>query len=327
MTFTIACLLTLISVDPLQRFEATQPHMGTSFAISLYAPDRATADKCFAAAFNCVAELNRIMSDYDPESEVSRLSSSSPHATPVQVSDDLFKVLWQAHRLSVETEGAFDVTVGPLTKLWRRARRRKQLPDATRLAKARASVGYKLLKLGPDDQTAQLVRAGMRLDLGGIAKGHAVDEAMAAIRTFGVTQVLVNAGGDIVIGDAPPGELGWKIGVAALQPDEPPSQVLTLVDCSVATSGDAWQYVELGGKRYSHILDPRTGLGLTRRSSVTIIAPSGLLADSLASAVSVLGPERGIELLDKSPTISGVMIVKAGAETLTHTSSEFPSVD
>ena len=324
MNVTLACLIALISSDDLHRFQAIEPHMGTEFAIAVYAPDHETANKCFGAAFGRVAELNGILSDYDPESELSRLSSSSPHDTPQTVSDELFHVLQEARRLSLRSEGAFDVSVGPLTKLWRRARRRKQLPDSTRLAEARKSVGYKLLKLDPVAKTAQLLHANMRLDLGGIAKGYAVDEALIAIRALGVSRVLINAGGDIIVGDPPPGERGWKIGVATLRPDAPPSRLLLLANCAVATSGDAWQYVEVDGKRYSHILDPRTGLGLTRRSSVTVISSTGIEADSLASAVSVLGPDRGIALLDKIPQASGVVIEEVRGETRTHVSNEFP---
>lgn len=327
MTFTLACLLSLVSADELHRYEAKQPHMGTLFSIEFFAPDKETAEKCFAAGFERVADLNRIMSDYDPESELSRLSSSSPHEKPVRVSDDLFGVLSESQRLSLQTGGAFDVTVGPLTKLWRRARRRKELPDPRRLAAARNSVSYKLLKLDPQGNAVQLLRPNMRLDLGGIAKGYAVDEALTAIRALGVMRVLINAGGDIVVGDAPPGESGWRIGVASLLPDAPPSRFLSLANCSVATSGDAWQYVEFDGKRYSHILDPHTGLGLTQRSSVSVIAPTGILADSLASAVSVLGPERGIALLDKSPKTSGIVIERVAGETRVHVSNGFPGTD
>jgi thiamine biosynthesis lipoprotein len=139
----------------------------------------------------------------------------------------------------------------------------------------------------------------MRLDFGGVAKGRAADAALQTLRDRGLTRALVNAGGDLAVGDAPPGEAGWRIGVAPLQPNEPPRLVLQLTNCGVATSGDAWQYVEIGQQRYSHIVDPRTGIGLTRRSSVTVIARTGQAADGLASAVSVLGPERGVRLIER----------------------------
>lgn len=326
MSFTFICLLAVAAPpdSELKRFEATQPHMGTTFGIVLYAADDQTAEACFEAAFARVARLNAIMSDYDPDSELSRLSAASPTKMPIRLSLELFTVLQHAQRLSEESDGAFDVTVGPLSRLWRRARRRKRMPSADRLSTARNAVGYRSLRLDTAQKTVELLQGGMRLDLGGIAKGFAADEALAVIRAKGVTRVLINAGGDVVLGEAPPKENGWKIGVAALERGRPPSRFVRLANCAVATSGDAWQYVEIGGKRYSHILDPRTGLGLTTRSSVTVIAPTGMEADSLASAVSVLGPEKGIALLDRTKGTSGLTITKAADGVRTHQSRGFP---
>lgn len=325
MNLAAACLLSLsLSAGPeLKRFEAVEPHMGTMFAIVVYAPDKKTAEACFGAAFCRVAELNEMLSDYEPESELSLLSASSPTETPIAVSEDLFRVLDEAKRLSVRSNGAFDVTVGPLTKLWRRARRRKQLPDERRLAEARAAVGYQHMKLTDEGKAVELLKSGMRLDLGGIAKGYAADEALRVTRSRGVSRVLINAGGDVVIGDPPPGDDGWQIGVAALEPDAPPSRFLTLSNCSVATSGDVWQYVEIGDERYSHILDPHTGLGLTTRRNVTIIAPTGIEADSLASAVSVLGPQEGFALIDKVKGAAGLIVEKTASGIRTHETRTF----
>ena len=137
----------------------------------------------------------------------------------------------------------------------------------------------------------------MRLDLGGIAKGYAADEALRVLCTRGIDRALVDAGGDVVIGDPPPGRIGWRIGIAPLEVDGAPSRYLTLAQSAIATSGDAFQFVEIGGQRYSHIVDPRTGFGLNHRQSVTVRARDGITADSLATAVSVLGPEEGLQLI------------------------------
>ncbi len=293
--------------SPLTRYQRTQFQMGTSFQIVLYAADEATADAAFGQAFERIAELNALLSDYRADSEVSQLSAASPVRRRVGI--DTYRVLARAQEFSRQTGGAFDVTVGPLTKLWRRARRRKQLPAADLLAAAKQATGYGYMRVGDQPGTVELTRGDMRLDLGGIAKGYAADEAIAAMRRHGVTRVLVNAGGDVVAGLPPPGLPGWRVGVAPLDARRPPSQILLLQQGAVATSGDAWQYVELAGKRYSHIVDPHTGLGLTDRSSVTVIAPDGMTADALASAVSVMGIERGMAFIEGVPDVEAIMVV------------------
>lgn len=294
--------------EELRRFETTQAQMGVAFTIVLYAPDEATANRAFAAAFARVAELNAILSDYDPSSELSRLSSSSPHVEPVPLSDPLWLVLERSQTLADRTGGAFDVTVGPYVRLWRRARRAKEMPSTRRLAEARAAVGYRLLRLDPERRTAQLLAAGMRLDLGGIAMGYAVDEALRVLRQHGLARALVDASGDIAVGDAPPGKPGWTIDVLPLSFPGASSRRVLLANAAVTTAGDAHQHVELDGKRYSHIVDPRTGLGLTDQIAVAVIARDCLTADSLDTAASVLGMEAGLRLIDETPGASGLLV-------------------
>jgi thiamine biosynthesis lipoprotein len=216
------------------------------------------------------------------------------------------------------------VTIGPVVRLWRRARRLRQLPDATRLAQARALVGYRKVILDPDNRTVRLVLTGMQLDLGGIAKGYAADEAMAVLRSHGVTSALVAAAGDIVVSNAPPGKAAWTIGIAPLEgADQPPDQYLELENSAVSTSGDAEQFVEIDGTRYSHIIDPKTGVGLTGHSHVTVVAGDGITADSMATAVSVLGPERGLKLIESTAGAACRIVrsTKDGIEV--HESSRF----
>ena len=281
----------------LQRYEFTEPHMGTRFRIVLYAPDAATASRATAAAFARIARLDDSMSDYNSGSELMSLSRQAG-GPPVQVSEDLFRVLEKSQELARRTNGAFDITAGPVVRFWRRARRRSELPDPHELAQARALVGYKLLRLDPAKRTAQLLKPGMQLDLGGIAKGFAADEALAVLRQQGIDCALVVGGGDIAVGAPPPGKDGWRIGIAPLQsPDAPPTHFLVLHDAGVSTSGDAEQFVEIGGKRYSHIIDPRTGEALKGRSSFTVVAPSATDTDSLATAASVLGLQQGLRLV------------------------------
>lgn len=305
------------------RFQQARPHMGTQFGIVLYAPDEGTAKKAFDAAFARIGELDDRLSDYDATSELSRLSQASPTPRPVPVSVDLWKVLSASQELSRRTEGAFDVTVGPLTILWRRARRQKALPPASQMQQAQAAVGHTHLRLLDEGRKVELLRPNMRLDLGAIAKGYACDEALQAMEKHGITRALVNGGGGLALSDPPPDEPGWKVGVAPLEPEAEPSRILLLANCGVATSGDAWQFIEFNGVRYSHIIDPRTGLGLTTRSSVTVIAPTGMLADGLATAVSVLGPRKGIELIEDTPGAAAMVVWLENEQTKTVQSLRF----
>jgi len=310
----IGCLLAAATAPPaamsLKRYDFKRREMGVSFRIALYAPDEAVANRAAEAAFRRIKQLNGILSDYNPDSELMQLCHRSGPGRPIRVSRDLQRVLSRSLAISRQTEGAFDVTVGAVVKLWRRARRKKQFPRPERLAAARKLIGYRAIVIVPRSGTVELRKQGMRLDLGGIAKGYAGDAALAVLNRHGVTRALIDASGDIVVGDPPPGKTGWRIGLASIgKPDAPPTRFLSIHNAAVATSGDAYQYVEIGGKRYSHIVDPRTGIGLTRRSSVTVIAADGATADALASAVSVLGPKCGLKLIDTLGTKTAAMVV------------------
>ena len=306
----------------LKPFEFQQVEMGVEFKVRVYACNFEVANNAAKAAFQRIHELNDVFSDYVATSEVRRLCENSAQGRPVGVSEDVRLVLSASLELSSQTAGAFDVTVGPLTKLWRRARRQEQMPDAALLKKAREQTGYRKLVLRefkPAERTAvlagtvELLRPEMRLDFGAIAKGYAVDEALRTLRKLGISRALVDGSGDIAIGDPPPGQTGWSIEVAALKSEDDSPVKLLLANCAVATSGDAYQYVEIDGRRYSHIIDPRTGLGVEGASSVTIVAPTGMQADAIASAVSVLGTEAGIRFVE-SDHCPGVEVLVMTAE-------------
>jgi thiamine biosynthesis lipoprotein len=295
-------LLTLGSVaaEPaLTRFTYTEPHMGTRFKIILYAPEEAGANAAAHEAFARIAALDGIMSDYRPASELMQLCRKAG-GEPVPVSEELFFVLSRGQEVSRLSDGAFDTTVGPVVKLWRRARRTQRLPDPDDLKQALALVGYQKMRLDPKARTVQLLVPGMQLDLGGIAKGYAADEALKVLERRGIQRALVAAGGDIAVSGPPPDAEGWSIGIAPLEdPDSKPSRYLVLKDAAVSTSGDAEQYVEIDGVRYSHIVDPHTGVGLIGRRSATVVARHGIMADSLTKAVIVPGPERGLATIDQ----------------------------
>lgn len=286
----------------LVRFESTQPQMGLPFRIVLYAPTATAATNATRAAFARIAQLNDVLSDYDTDSELSRLSRTAGEGRAVPVSSDLWQVLQRSQDLAERTDGAFDVTVGPFVNLWRKSRREKQLPRPDLLAEAAARVGWRKLQLDSRRRTATLLAPDMRLDLGAIAKGYAVDEALKVLRRHGITRALVAGGGDMAVGDPPPEKPGWKIEVAALDvTNAPAARFVLLANAALATSGDVFQHLEIDGRRYSHIVDPHTGIGLTDHSLVTVIAPDCTTADSLATAVSVLGPDKGLRLIETIP--------------------------
>lgn len=309
----------------LERYHASQPLMGSSFAITLYAPDQPTADRALAAAFARIAALNAIFSDYEASSEASRLSQAAPMDHGMPVSPELWTLLERSLALSRQSRGAFDVTVGPLTRLWRRARRQHRLPDADLLAAARAATGYQHVRLDPQAHTVQLLVPGMRLDFGAIAKGYAADEALASLRAAGLDRALVNASGNVALGAPPPGETGWRIGLAPLDPRQPPTQFLRVAHGAIATSGDAYQFVEIAGRRYSHIVDPRTGVGLATRCSVTVWAPDATTADGLATAVCVLGPTDGLRLVEGTHGTAARIVWLENDEPQTRQSAGFPA--
>ncbi len=274
--------------------------MGMPVRIRLYGPTDEAAKTAASAAFARVAVLDQMMSDYRPDSELSRLGTVG--GTWSIVSPDLFEVLERAVEVARATGGAFDPTVGPLVAIWRDARKSQRMPDESALASARRLVGWRHLRLDASRHAVRLAVPGMRLDLGGIAKGYILQQALGSMASLGVTQALVEAGGDIVVGDAPPGRDGWRIDVDGA--DAPfAARAARLTNAALATSGPTAQFVEIGGVRYSHVVDPRTGLGLTNDVTARVIARDGATADALATALTVAGPAAIPGILSRFPGV------------------------
>ena len=282
-------------VSAQKKHEFSRPLMGMTFRIVIYSENSSLASKGAKSAFDKVAILNKIMSDYDSTSELSRLSNLAGSGKAARISDSLFQVLQAGQLLGGRTDGAFDVTSGASTRLWRQARRLKRVPPEDAIKIANNSSGYRYLKLDKFLKTAELLKDGMRLDLGGIAKGFALDEAFKLLISKGFSKVLVSAGGDILVGEPPPGKQGWKIALLGL--GDSVTEYIFLKNCAVATSGDLFQFLEFGGKRYSHIIDPRTGAAISEQRLVHVLAPKAMQADSLATAISVIGQKDGLRLV------------------------------
>jgi thiamine biosynthesis lipoprotein len=290
-------------------FEAVEAHMGTLMRITLYARDSAEAASAFQAAFARIAGLDATLSDYLPESELNQVTQRAV-GHPVKVSRDLAAVLLKAEQFSRETNGAFDVTVGPVTHLWRAARKRHAVPSQAEMESAKARTGFSKLHIDIAAQTVEIDEPGMELDVGGIAKGYAADQALAVLAGRGVKSALVAASGDLAFSGPPPGKSGWRIQIDPVgQVEGPLTRVLFMTNGAVSTSGDHEQHLDIGGNRYSHIIDPHSGRGLTSGMAVSILATTGMDADAAATAFEVLGADAGLGFIERQPQLAAFVVV------------------
>lgn len=269
----------------LSRFEYARVLMGSKARIVLYQEFEHEAATKARLAFDEIEHLNDVLSDYDPNSEAMKLVAR-PAGQWHDVSEDLADALFKSARVWVASDGAFDVTIGPISKLWRETAKSEKLPANSVLRDARSRVGMNLIEIDKDELAVRFATDGMRLDFGGIGKGYAAGRALEVLQGLDAPIALVDLGGDLAIGEAPPDSEGWVVAV-----DTGPGEAedMTLTNCGVATSGDLFRFIEIDGKRYSHIVDPRTGMGLTTRIAVTVIDKEPWVADALASAYSVIG--------------------------------------
>lgn len=283
-----------------ERYVYTQIQMGVRARVVIDSPNQAMAKSAAQAVFARLDELESVMSDYRADSELSRLCTQ-PTGQWVAVSDDLFRVLTIAKSWARQSDGALDFTLGPLTRLWRTARQEGRLPSNAAIQAARDRTGWRSVELRKGPHGSGMVRfrkTGMKLDLGAVGKGWAVDEAYKVLADRGLEHALVELGGDLVLGKCPISSQAkdgqrWRVGIeTGYATGQHP--VVEAVMVGIATSGDTEQYIEIEGRRYSHLLDPATGIGLTTRTAATVVASTGAAADAAASIVCIVGPERAI---------------------------------
>jgi len=286
--------------------------MGMEVRMVMYAPDEATARRAGTAAFAVIADLDQRLSDYRDTSDLRAIERAAPNA--LRVHPDVLAVLTRALDVARTSDGAFDPTIAPLVALWRESRASGRLPSDVEIAAARRLVGWARVELDATRRTVRLPGPGMRIDLGGIAKGYILQRALHTLREHGVTAAMIEAGGDIVAGDPPRGSEGWRIQLGAECASlEPPgfstadarraearllrrAGTVRLRNEALATSGATAQFVEINGVRYSHVVDPQTGLGLTTHRTIHVRAPDGATADAWATALSVIGPARAAQV-------------------------------
>lgn len=298
------CGLAVAFDEPaLSRHDFTRLMMGARARVTIYAESRAVAEPAAVAAFARLALLEDVMSDYRPTSELSRIIAES-RGEPIPITSHMTEVLSLALDMARITNGAYDPTVGPLVALWRESRKTKKLPDPALLEAAKASTGWARVELVIPETGAATVRIppGMTLDFGGIGKGYAAGHVRDMLRDMGFTRTLIAIGGDIAVGDPPPEAEGWRIAVdmGAARPahaGDGSQRIVDVANTCISTSGSSEQFVTIGGVDYSHIVDPRTGLGVTHLAAATVMHPKPGVSDALATAMCILGADDAAKMV------------------------------
>ena len=293
--------------------------------------DRNAARAAADAALDKIQAIEALASTYQPRSEISQLSNLNP-GSPRDLSPQMYTVFERSLYYSRLTNGAFDITVGPLMDLWRTAAQRSTPPTSDQIATALKAVGYRNISLDHQASTITFSQPHMSITLDAIVKGYAADLALGAIRQAGATAALVDLGGDIVCFGQPPSRLAWNIAIqnpfkpaTAVMDTSPGSTLSTiaLTDAAVATSGNYQRTFSIQGRAYSQILDPRTGQPVTQAPSVTVIAPTAADADALATACSVLPVSQALQLINRIPNTEALLITGSPHAPTFHTSTGF----
>ena len=313
--FLLIALLfvSIVTKRPVELESSYRIVMGTFARVVVVAKDAGTAQKCIEAAFAEIDNVDNLMSDYKSDSEIGIVNNNAAEKA-VRVGEETFEVLQRSIEFSKLTDGAFDITVGPLVDLFRTAKENHIAPSQVQIDMAKTKVGYEKLILDPANKTVKFAIEGMRLDLGGIAKGYGIDKAIEAAKKVGALGAMVDIGGDVrCFGIPAKGKDHWLVGLQDpnLPADTPGLDImlkLRITNDAVATSGDYQQFVIINGKEYSHIIDRQTGTSSEGLSSVTIIADNATDADALATAVSVMGAEKGLALIENLPETEAILI-------------------
>ena len=294
--------------------------MGTSFQISCYTKDSVNAKRAFKSALVITDSLNHIFSDYDPGSEINKLTKRIRKNKWVPVSNALFDVIKRGEEASRVTNGAFDITIGRLTRMYRKYFRIKKLPPDKKIKRNLKKVGFRFLEIDSLNKKVKITRKGLKLDLGGIAKGYTADRIYHTFQKMGINTVLVDAGGDLTIGSAPPDKKGWNISLMDMYGKE---LILSLANCGIATSGSTYRYFIWQGEKYTHIVDPRTGYPVKGNKLSTVIAKNGISADCLASAFFVLNTDQSIEIAENTMGVEAQIMELCEHSVKTFKTSQF----
>ena len=298
------------------RVSRAWPVMGTLFVVTVWTRDSVRAVAALHAAYDSVRLVDSLMSTYRPESEISRINASAGGDSSIVVSDQTMYVLRKARLYWRLSGGAFDPTVGPIVRAWGFQGGQAQRPAPAVLDSIRGLVGFRDVELDTVAHTVRLSRAGMRLDLGGIAKGYALDLARRALADSSIKGGSVDLGGNLLMFGTPPAGGKWKVGIVDPLHGGRTVSVLAIDSGAVATSGDYEHYLEIDGRRYGHLIDPRTGVPARGVLSATALGPLGEWSDGLSATLFLLGAERGLALVDSIPGLAGVWVIDRGQRSV-----------
>jgi len=287
-TITLLVFSTPLLQAQTRKFSYSEMKMGSAFNLIIVSADSNKANHLARKSYELVDSLSHIFSNYDSSSELSKINASAG-LLPYKMSTAMLDLVQKSQYAYIQSKGAYDISIGPLSSLWRNARKAKLFPEASTVLATKKLVGLNQVKINKRLGTIFLPNANMQLDFGGIAKGYIAQWVINFLKANGIQQALADAGGDIVMSGAPLNQQGWLIGVNLPETtDQLLNKKLQLSNCSVATSGDVFQFIEYKGVKYSHIINPLTGYGVTNLRNVTIVAKTGATADWLATACSIL---------------------------------------
>ncbi|MCF1715534.1 FAD:protein FMN transferase [Flavihumibacter sp. RY-1] len=282
--------------------------MGNRFEITVLEPDENRAAWLIERAIAEISRIEGLLSTFLPESETNLINEMAG-ITPVEVSGEMIALIQRAQRISEVTQGAFDLSYGSIDKrLWNFDLTMKSLPDAAVARKSVRLINFRNIEVDPLNRTVFLKEKGMRIGFGGIGKGYAADRAKEVLVKEGVTSGIVNASGDLTAWGKQENGEPWTIGIADPNAANHLFSYINITDMSVATSGNYEKFVEINGKRYSHTIDPRTGMPVSGIKSVTIISPFAELSDALATPVMIMGTEIGLDMLNQMKQVAALII-------------------
>jgi FAD:protein FMN transferase len=303
--------------SPLQRHEASRMSMACLYAIEAYGPNAHDLERVVDEALDEVDRIDRLMSHYRAASDVSRVNREAARH-PVTVDAELFDFIAEAMRYNRESAGAFDITVGPLMKAWGFFRGDGRVPSDEEIASASRHVGGTHVTLDPAARTIAFDAPGVEIDLGGIAKGYAVDRVVGLFRRRGVAAALISAGGSTIYGlGAPPGRAGWDVEIQDPIESGKTAVTVQLKNRALSVSGSSEKSFAAGGVTYSHIMDPRTGWPVQGMLGVAVLAPTGTAGDALDNAFFVLGPNAGRAYLRSLPETEVMFFLPSAPRTWT----------
>ncbi len=302
-----------------KKFLFTETKMGSPFNLLLVSNDSSQASLIARDCFKLIDSLSQVFSDYDTSSETSKINALAG-IRPVAMSPAMLDLVLQSRQAFIKSHGAYDISIGPLSLLWRKARKNKTFPTDSSIEAARKLVGFNRIQLDKKASTIYLPKTGMRLDFGGIAKGYIAQWVIDYLKNRGIREALADAGGDISMSGAPLNSKGWLVGVNLPETtDILLNQQLQLANISVATSGDVYQYIEKNGIKYSHIINPKTGYGVSWLRNVTVIVNQGATADWLATACSILPVEEAKKVAIENHAQLFISTIENGRIKLYHT--------